>query len=173
MTKKFIVFALTFFPFILSAQQKDNPELAKMYKDDQTARQVTNIDWMSLMKQDSARRVRVYQLIEEGKVSTAKDYYHSAMIFQHGGDTDASRMAVEHMKKAIALDSSMNKWLLAAAIDRDLMRRGEPQIYGTQFVKWNQEGKDGKWERYKLDSTIISDEERKRYGVLKHLPNKE
>ncbi len=90
------------------------------------------------------------------------DYYNSAMIFQHGRDTLASSMAVKHMKKAIELDSTMNKWLLAAAIDRDLMRRGKPQIYGTQFVM---EQGETKWKRYKIDSTKVTDEERREYGV--------
>jgi tetratricopeptide (TPR) repeat protein len=42
------------------------------------------------------------------------------------------------------------------------MRRGKPQIYGTQYVK--DLGED-KWKRYKIDSTKVSDEERKKYGV--------
>ena len=101
-------------------------------------------------------------MIKEGKIVTAKDYYNSAMIFQHGRDTIASAMAVKHMRKAMELDSTMNKWLLAAAIDRDLMRRGKPQIYGTQYVK--EMGED-KWTRYKIDSMKVSDEERREYGV--------
>lgn len=144
------------------AQPSDNFELQKMHDEDQRARSSSNINWMVLSKQDSLREIRVYEFIKEGKIVTAKDYYNSAMIFQHGRDTLASSMAVKHMKKAIELDSTMNKWLLAAAIDRDLMRRGKPQIYGTQFVKENQETR---WKRYKIDSTKVTDEERKYYGV--------
>ena len=160
------VLLILFFHFLsacpMLAQQADNVELQKMHDEDQASRSVPNIDWMILTQQDSLREIRVYEMIKEGKIVTAKDYYNSAMIFQHGRDTIASSMAVKHMRKAIELDSTMNKWLLAAAIDRDLMRRGKPQIYGTQYVK--EMGED-KWKRYKIDSTKLSDEERKEYGV--------
>jgi tetratricopeptide (TPR) repeat protein len=143
-------------------QPSDNAELQKMHDEDQRARTSSNINWLVLSKQDSLREVRVHEFIKEGKIVTAKDYYNSAMIFQHGRDTIASSMAVKHMKKAIELDSTINNWLLAAAIDRDLMRRGKPQIYGTQFVK---EQGETKWKRYKIDSTKVTDEERQKYGV--------
>jgi tetratricopeptide (TPR) repeat protein len=133
-----------------------------MYNEDQGSRMVTKVDWVVLAKQDSLRVVRVYELIKEGKIITGKDYYYSAMIFQHGRDTLASNMAVNQMRKAIELDSTINKWLLAAAIDRDLLRRNKPQIYGTQYVKM---GQNAKWERYQIDTTQVTDIERKYYGV--------
>jgi tetratricopeptide (TPR) repeat protein len=133
-----------------------------MYKHDQSARMQSTIDWQKLSKEDDERKKRLNELLDSGKVITARDHYHAAMIFQHGGDTIASSMAVKMMRKAIELDSSMNKWLLAAAIDRDLMRRGQPQTYGTQYMK---KSMDAKWERYTIDSTKVTDEERKAYGV--------
>lgn len=144
------------------SQVKDNAELQKMYDEDQRSRSVSNIDWAILSKQDSLREISVYELIEEGKIITGKDHYNSAMIFQHGRDSIASGMAVKQMKKAIELDSTINRWLLAAAIDRDLMRRNKPQIYGTQYVKTT--GAE-KWSRYTIDTTVITDEERKYYRV--------
>lgn len=157
---RLLIFLL--FPFTTFAQQPDNTELKKMYEEDQKARMVSKIDWMQLTKSDSIREKRVYELIRFGQLTTGKDYYHSAMIFQHGRDTLASSMAVKMMKKAIDLDSTVNKWLLAAAIDRDLMRRDKPQIYGTQYIKM---GENAKWERYKIDSIQVSDAERKYYNV--------
>jgi tetratricopeptide (TPR) repeat protein len=151
------LFTLTTF-----AQAKDNAELQKMYDEDQSSRSPLNINWSILCKQDSLREIRVYELIKEEKIITGKDYYNSAMIFQHGRDTVASGMAVKHMKMAIELDSTVNKWLLAAAIDRDLMRRGKPQIYGTQYMKM---GQNAKWERYNIDTTQVTDAERKYYKV--------
>ncbi|MEJ7644564.1 MAG: tetratricopeptide repeat protein [Chryseolinea sp.] len=145
------------------SQDKDNAELKKMYDEDQSSRMANTIDWTVLSKQDVLRQARVYELIQEGKIITGNDYYHSAMMFQHGSDSIASSMAIKHMRKAIELDTSINKWLLAAAIDRDLMRRNKPQIYGTQYVKTSVQ--DAKWERYKMDSTLVTDQARKDYGV--------
>ncbi|WP_316734924.1 tetratricopeptide repeat protein [Pedobacter aquatilis] len=160
--KALIFTVLTFLSLSVYAQSKNNEELQKMYDEDQSARLSGKIDWKILLKQDSLREQKVYEFIKDGKIITGKDYYNSAMIFQHGRDTIASSMAVKQMRKAIELDPSVNKWLLAAAIDRDLMRRNQPQIYGTQYVKM---GQNAKFERYKIDTTKITDEQRKYYNV--------
>lgn len=157
-----IIMILLLLPLLTFSQARDNEELRKMYEEDQSSRMVAEIDWGLLSKNDNIRKTRVYELIKSGKVITGKDYFHSAMIFQHGGDSVAYGMAVKHMKKAIQLDPKINKWLLAAAIDRELMSKNKPQIYGTQYVK---KGHDAKWERYTIDTTQISDEERKLYKV--------
>jgi len=156
-----VIFCLLL-PAYSYSQSKDNEELKKMYAEDQGARQVANINWYLVSKADSLREKRVYELIDSGKLVTGKDYYNSAMIFQHGRDSVAHGMAVKQMRKAIELDSTIDKWLLAAAIDRDLMSRNRPQIYGTQYVK---HGADGKWQRYTIDTSKVNDAERKYYGV--------
>lgn len=161
-TSKFFKFLLFFLFSLVAFSQADNAELQKMYNEDQGSRMSKDIDWTVLLKQDKEREKRVYEMINSDLIVTGKDYYNSAMIFQHGRDTLASSMAVKHMRKAIELDSSVNKWLLAAAIDRDLMRRNKPQIYGTQYVMENGETK---WRRYEIDTTQVTDEERKFYNV--------
>jgi len=149
-------------PFASFGQTHDNEELKKMYGEDQSARMVPKIDWITVGKADSTREKRVYELIDAGKVITGKDYYNTAMIFQHGRDSVAYGMAVKQMRKAIELDSTINRWLLAAAIDRDLMSRHKPQIYGTQYIK---NGPNEKWKRYAIDTTIVAADERAYYGV--------
>ncbi|MBX2878067.1 MAG: hypothetical protein KTR30_38465 [Saprospiraceae bacterium] len=156
---------LVFIAFGLPAMSQEvahNEELKALYKADQTDRQSGNIDWQKVSERDAQRQARVYELLEENQVQTSKDYANAAMIFQHGHDTIASGMAVKMMRKAIELDPTANKWLLAAAIDRDLMRKNKPQIYGTQYRRM---GANDPWEIYNLDPTVISDEERKAYGV--------
>jgi tetratricopeptide (TPR) repeat protein len=141
----------------------DNTELIEIYQNDQADRQAgENIDWSVVSKKDSLREVRVYQLLDSNKVKTSKDYRNAAMIFQHGGDSTAYGMAVELMRKSIELDSTADKWLLAAAIDRYLLSKDEPQIYGTQYNKY---GKDESWQIAKMDTAKISDAERIEYGV--------
>ncbi|WP_282067961.1 tetratricopeptide repeat protein [Olleya namhaensis] len=139
----------------------DNTELIEIYKNDQADRRIENIDWSVVSKNDSLREVRIYQLLDSNKVRTSKDYHNAAMIFQHGGDSVAYGMAVKLMRKSIELDSTANKWLLAAAIDRNLISRNKPQIYGTQYFRMR--GKP--WELRKIDTTQITDEKRIEYGV--------
>jgi tetratricopeptide (TPR) repeat protein len=159
---KFLKILFLLLASLAMSAQVDNTELQKMYDDDQNSRMSKNIDWSVLSKQDKERERRVYEMIESGQIVTGKDYYNSAMIFQHGNDTIASSMAVQQMQKAIELDTSINKWLLAAAIDRDLMRRKKPQIYGTQYVNNNGESK---FKRYDIDTSQVTDEQRKFYNV--------
>ena len=157
------VFLLTSLFFSTLALAQDNQELQQMADADQQQRMGQNIDWKELNKQDSLRRVKAHDIIDAGKVKTAKDHYNVGIIFQHGNDTVASGIAVENFKKAIEMDSSLNRWWYAAAVDRDLMRKGEPQIYGTQII--NDSSTNGKWKRYTLNPDAVTDEERKYYGV--------
>ncbi len=145
------------------ASTADNPELESLFQKDQKDRTPENgeIDWDVVLVRDSMRLNRAYELVESGQLRTSKDYYHAATVFQHGYDTIASKLAVTCMKKAIELDSTINKWLLAAAIDRDLQRRGEPQIFGIQFTQNDK----GIWELYEIDTTVVTDHERKLHNV--------
>ena len=140
-----------------------NQELQEMADQDQQSRFSGTIDWVKLNMEDSLRRIRVLELMEAGSLKTGTDYFNAGIVFQHGTDSVASSLAVKCFEKAIAMDSTLNKWWYAAAVDRDLMRRGEPQIYGTQFVQNAATG--GKLQRYKIDSTQVSDEDRIYYGV--------
>jgi len=141
---------------------ESNKELKEIYEADQADRQTADIDWSIVSKRDKERQKRVHKLLKSNLVRTSDDYANAAMIFQHGGDSKAFKMTIKLMKKAIELDPNRDKWLLAAAIDRDLMWREKPQIYGTQYTK---KSMDAPWELYKLDSTKVTDEERKEYGV--------
>jgi tetratricopeptide (TPR) repeat protein len=145
----------------IQGEVKDNEELKALHDQDQSDRMGSKIDWSQVSQRDKERRTRVYELLDAHLVHTSKDHAHAAMIFQHGGDTISSGMAVKMMRKAVALDSSINKWLLAAAIDRDLLGRGYPQIYGTQFEKMGNQP----WEFSRIDTTKVTDAERKEYGV--------
>lgn len=147
---------------VVKEQIEDNTELVEIYKNDQADRQTSNIDWDVVSKRDSLRRVRVHQLIDSGKVNTGNDFKNAAMVFQHGNDSVDYGMAVSLMKTAIEKDTTINKWLFAAATDRYLLSKDEPQIYGTQYQKF---GKDAPWQIGKIDTTKISDAERIAYGV--------
>jgi tetratricopeptide (TPR) repeat protein len=110
---------------------------------------------------DSIRRNRVYELLESNQIVTGKDFYRAAMIYQHGKDSNDYRMAIKLIKTALKLDTTISPWLLAATIDRELMSRKKPQIYGTQYSM----ASDGVWKLYKIDSLVVNDNERKKYKV--------
>lgn len=147
---------------VQAPENANNLELNKMYESDQNDRRIATIDWEVVSENDRNREERVYELLDSNKVKTSLDYHNAAMIFQHGMDSVAYGMAVNLMTKSIELDPEADKWLLAAAIDRDLMSRDKPQIYGTQFRRM---GEGSPWVLYSIDTTKISDEVRVEYGV--------
>lgn len=147
-------------------QESDNKELMELYRTDQADRSTSEIDWKIVSVNDSIREQRILQMLDSSLIVTSNDYASAAMIFQHGGDSTSYRMVIELMTKAIELNPNRSKWLLAAGIDRELMSRDKPQIYGTQYTKLKMEGESwSDWELYNIDTTVISDEERIEYGV--------
>lgn len=164
-----LIFALTILSCKTEKKQEsekqiveiDNAELIEIYKNDQNDRKTDDINWQEVSKRDSLRKVKVDNILNSNKIKTAKDYMNAAMIFQHGNDSTDYGKAVRLMKKAIELDSTIDKWLFAATTDRYLLSKGEPQIYGTQFLKMG----DEPWKLAEIDTTKISDAERMKYGV--------
>lgn len=141
--------------------ESDNAELISIYISDQTDRNSHDINWDEVSKRDSLRRIRVNEILESNGIITARDFKNAAMVFLHGNDSSDYGKAVRFMKKAIELDSTINKWLFAAASDRYLLSIGEPQIYGTQYIKMG----DEPWKIALIDTSKITDAERIEYGV--------
>ncbi|OJV53808.1 MAG: tetratricopeptide repeat protein [Bacteroidetes bacterium 43-16] len=141
---------------------RDNAVLQQMADEDQQERMNSPIDWTVLNRKDSIRRVKVYEMIAQQQLLTAKDHFNAGIVMQHGNDTIASATAVKSFETALRMDTSLNRWWYAAAVDRDLMRRQKPQVYGTQFIR---DSKTGQWTRYAIDSTKVSDEQRRYYSV--------
>uniref|UniRef100_UPI0032180155 tetratricopeptide repeat protein n=1 Tax=uncultured Draconibacterium sp. TaxID=1573823 RepID=UPI0032180155 len=138
----------------------DNQELIEMFKSDQADR-TQHLDWKIIQKNDSLREARVYELLDSNKVLTSNDYNNAALIFHHGEDSVAYKMAVKLMTKSIELDSTKNKWFLAVITDRYLLSINKPQIYGTHYKRLD----DGSVLREEMDSTKITDAERIEFGV--------
>lgn len=158
-----VYISIVFYTITGMIHAQDIEELQRMADEDQQARMTETINWTVLNKEDSLRRVRVLDLMKENKLKTAKDHLNAGIIFQHGNDTIASALAVKSFEKALKLDPGMNRWWYTAAVDRDLMRRKKPQIYGTQIIK--NKSTNGKWTRYDTDEQGATDEQREYYGA--------
>lgn len=136
---------------------QDNPELTALFRADQADRNPPPplSEAQELIKRDVARRQRVVELLAQSGAQSSNDYYHAAMIFQHGRELDDYLQAQKLAEKAAALDPSnaKAKWLQAASHDRYLWRQGKAQRYGTQYRK-----KDGRWELLPVDPAFSDDE---------------
>jgi hypothetical protein len=129
-----------------------NEELRALFIADQAERndhpEYDTPEYRRLRERDAARRGRVAEMIGEASLTSPEDYFHAALIFQHGETVEDIWQAHELAQRAAEMGATESmgyidsRWLAAAALDRWLMYQGRPQKYGTQFVS------DGK--RYRL-----------------------
>lgn len=144
------------------ANRATNPEMTAIYAADQAAREhPATIDWDVLRPADQARRARTQALLDAEQLNSADDFYHAAYVFQHGDEAEDYLKAHALAVVAAARGKPEAAWIAAATLDRYLQRIGQPQIYGTQFLrppgeKWTQEP-------YRRD--ILSDALRRATGV--------
>jgi hypothetical protein len=117
------------------AMAADNATLDRVFQQDQADRAAATVDWQALGARDAARRAEVKAMLDAGALRSGADYYHAAMVFQHGESLDDYRLANALATIAMALspNDAHYRWLAAASWDRLLMRQLQPQWYGTQI----------------------------------------
>ncbi|KQM96843.1 hypothetical protein [Sphingomonas sp. Leaf25] len=127
-----------------SAAPTDNPEMARLFAEDQAVRtnitpaQMRDIPFVrKMLADDAARRIRTRTLLDTGKLSTGEDYYAAAFVFQHGGKPEDYLLAHSLALAAVARGKAGASWIAAATLDRYLQVIGQKQIYGTQSRQMN------------------------------------
>ena len=116
----------------------DNAELERLHREDQSDRTPPDgkaIDWSKVGPRDQARLERTKELYRENQLKTGNDYYHAALILQHGRVPEDFLLAHEFCIVAISKGKNdrYTRWLAAASEDRFLMNIGRPQRFGTQY----------------------------------------
>ena len=141
----------------------NNKELLRIFDSDQKDRHDPTIrnDATLLTKNDKERRKIVQGLIRTGKLVSAEDYYHAAMIFQHGGSILDSVKAVRFSKISHELGHEKALAFYATCLDRLLLKRGKKQKFGTQ--SWKKDAGSA-WALSPVDPQT-TDTERKQYGI--------
>jgi hypothetical protein len=135
-----------------------NEELRQLYEADQGDRLASEIP-ADVIERDRARRRRVAELLAAGAAEAGEDFFHAAMVFQHGEGLSDYQRAHDLALRAAELGHRPGRWLAAAAYDRWLMNQGRPQKYGTQY-----RGIGDRYELYEVDPTT-TDEERAEWDV--------
>ncbi|BDY05354.1 hypothetical protein [Ferrimonas sp. YFM] len=110
---------------------------------------------------DQQRLESVQALLENNRLTQAKEYYHAAVIFQHGSRSEHYRRAHTLALEAVRLEPGFMeaRWLACAAEDRYLHSLGKPQVWGTQ------QRFTGSWTLEPFDRSAKSDRERQANGV--------
>jgi len=121
----------------------DNAELKQIYDADQKDREAPPgkaLDWETIGPRDTARQMRVRELIDQGRLNTGKDYERAAMVFQHAEGSNDILLAHVLAVTAIGKGDVDARWLAAASLDRFLQRVGQQQVFGTQFLYKTENG---------------------------------
>jgi ribosomal 50S subunit-recycling heat shock protein len=136
---------------------EDNPQLAALFAEDQD--DTVTFRGAESFLASQPRRAMAQRMVEQGLIRTANDYFHAAMLLQHGEKLEHWRQARELAIKAAEMGHPRARYMAAAALDRWLMRQGKPQKYGTH--SWPD--KDG-WRVWNYDPAT-TDEERAEWDV--------
>jgi hypothetical protein len=133
----------------------DNVKLTDLFTLDQAARKAKTVDWQKLNTEDEKRREEVHLMLQNGEIHTGNDYYHAALIYQHGQRHEDFLLAHVLAVSAMSFGNKDARWLSAATLDRYLLAISQPQIYGTQFE--SSPGKTGTWTQRTMDTSLLSD----------------
>jgi hypothetical protein len=169
----FLLLSLESAPVSLAAPPISNPELEAIAENDQVDRRNSkDIDWSVVSKRDEERRRRVLEILVDGGVRTADDYYAAALVFQHGETADDAKLAhsLATVATRIAPNEKKYRWLAAASWDRYMMRLKKPQWFGTQLVR---DKATGNWILYAIDEAAVTDAIRTEHGVRTLAESKE
>jgi len=115
-------------------------ELAALYREDQADQMREDLADDVMGRRQDARRDRALALVRAGRLASPADYYHAAMLFQHGkGPSD---FLLSHLLSTIAAFDGYSDgfFLSAAALDRFMLFEGQAARFGSQT--FDAEGKD-------------------------------
>jgi len=143
-----------------------NPELLRLVTEDQADRQnmpetPTPAFIQEFRERDRQRRLRVDQMLATGAATTGADFHAAALIFQHGDTLEDYARARELAAEAARRGHPAALRLTALAWDRWLMKAGQPQRFGTQYMG---DPATGQMNLYPVDPSV-TDAERARWGI--------
>jgi hypothetical protein len=148
--------------FVRAPAPAPNAELAAIFTADQADRQAgLGIDWSRVGPRDEVRRKRVREMLDEGLLRAADDYFNAAFVFQHGGKPEDYLLAHSLAMASMALGRADASWIATATLDRFLQNIDRPQIFGTQYAAPS----GGPVTQGKYDAALVPDSLRVVLGV--------
>lgn len=165
MIRFLILFFLVFsrFGFACGIDSEDSAHLRDMFEEDQSLRRSEVLDFKKIIARGEYHRGEVRKMAAARNICTANDFFHSALIMQHGENFEDYRLAISlaQMASIMSPDDVRYRWLIAAAWDRAMLSKGRPQWYGTQYTL----GEDGNKVYEQIDGDVVNNEEREYMGL--------
>lgn len=155
-THRFLAAAFLLMAIQLAAQTPAAPvsgELRLMADEDQRMRRAGDTDPQAQFDADQRHRLRVLELLAEGRILLPEDKMRAALLLQHTNavfcDGQLKSESLENyllahfLARSAALEGHRPaRRMAAAAIDRYLVFSGKPQKYGTQYRFDEKAGKE-------------------------------
>ena len=117
----------------------DMPELCRLADEDQKDRSGESIDWARTQPRDAQRRQTVLALLRAASPKTPGDYFHAALVMQHGEtweDYAAAHLLSTRALQLAPADSNVQR-MVAATWDRMMHSLGKKQWFGTNTFTTN------------------------------------
>lgn len=135
--------------------------LAREQRDDVTARVSSGAEARELEARTHERAQKVRELLADCGSTKASDHLNASLVLVQSNDEFDLVEAQKAGLKAAELGDNRGFRVAAEALDKQMMKQGKMQRYGTQFV-W--EPVLHAWRLYNTDPRT-TDEERKAMGV--------
>ncbi len=107
------------------------------------------------------RAAKARGLAQDGVLRSGRDYMRAAVLLVESASPSDWELAAQLGNKAAELGEPLGLRVVAEAIDKDLVRQGQAQRYGTQWV-WDPARKV--WRLHPIDPAT-TDDERAALGV--------
>jgi len=76
---------------------------------------------------------KVIALVQQGRLSSAEDYYMAGLLMQHGGQAEDHLLAHTLFVASAMKGRRDSRWYAAIALDDYLIAIGRPQFFGTTY----------------------------------------
>jgi hypothetical protein len=119
-------------PNVWRCAPADLPDLCRLADEDQGDR-TAPIDWDAVTPRDRARRAAVLALLRRSPPRTHGDYFHAALVMQHGEtweDYAAAHLLSTRGLQLAPSDPNLQR-MVAASWDRMMHKMGHRQWFGT------------------------------------------
>lgn len=114
----------------------DMAELCRLAEEDQRDR-TAPVDWAAVTPRDRARRAATVQLLRSRPPQTSGDYFHAALVMQHGEsweDYAAAHLLSSRGLQLAPADRNLQR-MAAASWDRMMHAMGHGQWFGTNTFR--------------------------------------
>jgi len=116
--------------------QSDESVIASLAEQDQDDRaeylkSPTPENWRYVTERDKLRRVRIVEIMQEEKLSTADDYFNAGLIMIHGISTEEFILSHVFAMAAMAKGHPAAAWLSAVTLDSLMQSLEQDQVFDT------------------------------------------